>query len=82
MTKTPTHPKGSPAKHLGKNIRAARVAADKTQQQLAEAIGHSGGDAGAFISRLEAGKQQPRVDTLHRIAKVLGVQLDELLKGK
>lgn len=81
MTKT-LHPKGSPTKHIGKNIRAAREAANKTQQQLAEDIGHSGGDAGAFISRLEASKQQPRIDTLHRIAKVLGVTVDALLKGK
>lgn len=64
---------------IGGNIKAARIAAGITQLALAHALGYSGDDAGAYISRVEAGLSVPRVDTLQRIAGVLGVQLGELV---
>lgn len=75
-TKTPLH------NPLGDNIRNARKAAGVTQLALAHAIGYGGQDAGAYISRVESGTQEPRLDNLCKIAAALKVSLDILLKGK
>lgn len=64
---------------LGTAIRAARNEAGITQLALAHAIGYTGDDAGAYISRVESDSQAPRLDTLQRIAKALHVPLCELL---
>lgn len=66
-------------KYLGQNIHDARTNLQKTQLQLAHAIGLKGDDAGAYISRVEAGQQEPRLHTLMRIAKALKVPLEDLL---
>ena len=34
----------------------------------------------AYISNIESGKQNPTLSTIERIAKALGVSVDELLK--
>jgi transcriptional regulator with XRE-family HTH domain len=34
----------------------------------------------AYISRVERGKQQPSVESLHKIATALGVTIDDLIK--
>lgn len=65
--------------NIGANIRTAREAKSMTQLALAHAIGWTGEDAGAQISRFESGKKEPTLRTLHRIAGVLGVSLDRLL---
>ena len=64
---------------LGANIRAARLAAKLTQLVLAHKIGLHGADAGAWISRVESGQQEPRLDSLRRIANALNVTLNALL---
>lgn len=64
---------------LGENIRTARTAKGVTQLALAHAIGYQGDDAGAYISRVEANVQAPRIDTLLRIADALGVTMCSLL---
>lgn len=64
---------------LGDNVRAARVALQLTQIDLARAIGHKGEDAGAYISHIESGKTEPRISTLQRIATVLKVPMDSLI---
>lgn len=56
-------------------IRAARIAAGMTQQQLADALGI----AQQSVARWEAGEREPRVSTLRRIAAVLGCDLSALL---
>lgn len=66
---------------LGENIRTARSNAGITQLALAHAIGYNGADAGAYISRVESGAQEPRLDTLSRIAEALGVTTCSLLPG-
>lgn len=66
---------------LGLNIQTARKAANLTQLALAHAIGYTGDDAGAYISRVESGSQEPRLDTLQRIADALGVAVCSLLPG-
>ena len=56
-------------------IRAARIAAGMTQQQLADALGI----AQQSVTRWETGEREPRVSTLKRIAAVLGCDLSALL---
>lgn len=56
-------------------IRAARIAAGMTQQQLADALGV----AQQSVTRWETGEREPRVSTLKRIAAVLGCDLSALL---
>jgi transcriptional regulator with XRE-family HTH domain len=65
--------------YVGSAVAKARARAKLTQLELAHAIGLSGEDAGAAISRLENGVQEPRLDKLIRIAGVLRVPLDSLL---
>lgn len=71
-----------PIGHLGPNIRRLREARDMTQLALAHQIGLHGNDAGAFISRVEAGLQEPRLDNLSLIAQALGVGIAELITSK
>jgi len=71
---TPTH-----AAVVGVAVAKARTKRGLTQLQLAHKIGLSGDDAGAAISRLESGTQEPRLAKLSLIAKVLGVHISELL---
>lgn len=65
------------AKKLGKKIKLARVEADMTQADLAEATEIMQ----KSISRYETGQSLPTLDTLERIGKVLkkpfGYFLDE-----
>lgn len=56
-------------------IRAARIAAGMTQQQLADALGISQ----VSVTRWETGEREPRVSTLKRIAAVLGCNLRDLI---
>ena len=73
-------PEASPhAVSLGANIRSARTAKDLTQLALAHAIGRVGINAGASICRIENGEETPRIDTLDRIAKVLGTTVHALI---
>lgn len=52
-----------------KALVGARLAAGLTQRQLAERMGTSQ----AAIARLESGTRLPSVDTLYRLAVILGV---------
>lgn len=65
---------------LGRNIKSARLKAGLTQLELAHAIGYKGDDAGAYICRVEAGKQEPRLPVLTRIAGELKTDLGLLLQ--
>ncbi len=64
---------------VGENIRKARTKAGITQLALAHKMGYEGDDAGAYISRVESGQQEPRLETLSRIAEALGVLVCSLL---
>lgn len=55
------------AKKLGKKIKLARVELDLTQTHLARKIG----TRQKSISRYEAGKSVPKVETLVKLARVL-----------
>lgn len=68
-----------------KDIEIQRFA--KNMKKLREAKGMSQGDIHratgidrAYISNLEAGKQNPTLETIGKIAEALGVSSDKLLK--
>lgn len=73
----------SPAKEakslaaFGKRVAELRRNHGFTQEALAEKIGMTAHSL-AFI---EQGRRWPRLTTLHRLAKGVGVSTDELLKG-
>lgn len=69
----------SPTTYVGVQVTRARIRAGLTQLELAHAIGLSGDDAGASISRLENGVNEPRLEKLILIADVLEVPLHSLL---
>lgn len=59
----------------------------KNMKKIREANGMSQGDIfratdidRAYISNLEAGKQNPTLETIEKVAKALGVSTDKLLK--
>ncbi|MCW2983492.1 MAG: family transcriptional regulator [Conexibacter sp.] len=62
---------------LSDNIRAARAAAGMTQDQAADAAGMQV----AVYSRIERGESDPRVSSLLKIARALGVTVSDLLRG-
>ena len=63
---------------LGSCLRAARRKANLTQEQLAVTAGLTT----ASVSRIEGGRNEnPRLETLRSLAKVLGVEVGALLKG-
>ena len=57
-------------------LRAARERLGLTQHQLARLVGVAGGER---ISRWELGLDEPRPDSLARLARVLNAQVVELL---
>ncbi len=60
---------------LGSNLRAARKGLGLTQEEVAERSGVHATE----VSRIEAGKRDPRVSTLQRLAKAVEVQPGQLL---
>lgn len=61
---------------IGELIRNARMRAGWTQEQLATEAGLSA----VQISRIETGARGTRIDTLARLAKLLGIDPKELLE--
>lgn len=60
---------------LGKNLREARKRLGLTQEEVAERSGVQAGE----VSRIEAGKRDPQVSTLERLAKAVEVPPGRLL---
>jgi transcriptional regulator with XRE-family HTH domain len=67
----------TPEELFGKNLRRVRSQASLTQMLLAERahLDH------AVISRLESGRQEPRLKTILRLAAALEVSTSDLLEG-
>jgi transcriptional regulator with XRE-family HTH domain len=59
-----------------KNLKRLRKAAGMTQEQLARKAKLSLG----YVQRLSAGRHDPPVSTLRKLAKALGVPVTELLE--
>jgi transcriptional regulator with XRE-family HTH domain len=64
------------AGNLGKNLLRAREQAGMTQEEVAERSGVHATE----VSRIEAGKRDPRVTTLERLAGAVGVSPSDLLR--
>lgn len=62
---------------VGKRIKESRIHNQMSQADLAERIDMSA----SYISRIETAKKQASLETLVRLADVLGVTVDYLLTG-
>ncbi len=61
--------------NLGANLRQARKKLDLSQEQVAERSGVHATE----VSRIEAGKRDPRVSTVERLAKAVELRPGQLL---
>lgn len=66
------------AGNLGRNLRRARERRDMTQEEVADRSGVHATE----VSRIEAGKRDPRVSTLERLAEAVEVSPGELLRKR
>jgi len=64
------------SKKLGLNIKRIREGKQMTQGDICRKTGFDR----SYISNVEAGKSNPTLTTLEKIAQALGVSSDELLK--
>jgi transcriptional regulator with XRE-family HTH domain len=63
--------------HFGRNLASQRKRAGLSQEELAERAGlHR-----TAISLSETGKRNPRLDTLVKLAKALGISVGVLVDG-
>ena len=60
---------------VGQNVRRLRLAADLSQEAVAELMGVDR----AYVSALELGKRNPTILTLWHVAEALKVQLKDLV---
>lgn len=66
------------AKHIGKRLREVREKkTNLSQEQLSEQAGYYR----TYVGHIENGKHSPSVHTMWRLAKVMKVDLGDLLKG-
>jgi len=61
---------------LGNNFKKIREAKEMSQGDVMRAMGCSR----SYISNIENGKTNPTLETISKLAKVLGVNITELLK--
>lgn len=61
---------------LGQNLKKIRAEKKMSQGDIARTLGVDRG----YISNIENGKRNPTLATIDKLAKVLGVSADELLK--
>ncbi|HEY6730844.1 MAG TPA: helix-turn-helix transcriptional regulator [Solirubrobacterales bacterium] len=61
---------------LGANLRDARTKLGMSQEQVAERSGVHATE----VSRIEAGKRDPRVSTVERLARAVEVRPGQLLE--
>jgi transcriptional regulator with XRE-family HTH domain len=61
---------------LGPNLREARLKLELSQEQVAERSGVHATE----VSRIEAGKRDPRVSTVERLAKAVMMPPGQLLE--
>lgn len=60
---------------VGQNVRRLRLAADLTQEAVAELMGVDR----AYVSALELGKRNPTIITMWQVAEALKVRLADLV---
>lgn len=64
------------SKQLGKNMKRIRAKKKMSQGDIARALEVDRG----YISNIENGKKNPTLATIQKLANVLGVSADKLLK--
>lgn len=64
------------ATRLGKNLKRIRKAKDISQGEISRILDLDKG----FISNIEAGKTNPTLATIAKIAKAIGVSVGKLMK--
>jgi transcriptional regulator with XRE-family HTH domain len=64
------------AQKFGENMKKIRLEKGMSQGDICRALGLDR----AYISNVENGKQNLTLSTMEKVAKVLGVSLDQLLK--
>lgn len=64
------------SKKLGNNLKRIRTEKGISQGDIARELGVSRG----FISNIENGKTNPTLATIAKLAKVVGVSADQLIK--
>ncbi len=64
------------SKKLGQNLRRIRTKKAISQTRIAKELGIDR----AFISNIENGKTNPTLSTIAKLAKAVGVSIDELIK--
>lgn len=62
--------------NLGPNLREARLKLEMSQEQVSEKSGVHATE----VSRIEAGKRDPRVSTVERLARAVGLRPGQLLE--
>mgnify|MGYP001371868871 CR=1 FL=1 len=64
------------SKKLAENMRKIRTRKKMSQGDICRALGVDR----AYISNIESGKQNPTLATIEKIAKALGIKVNELLQ--
>jgi len=64
------------AERLGKNLKRIRKAKDISQGEISRILEVDKG----FISNIEAGKTNPTLATITKLARAIGVSVGELMK--
>lgn len=75
MAVWPSRPDDAGVGNLGSNLRKARARLELTQEQVSERSGVHATE----VSRIEAGKRDPKVSTLERLAVAVEVPPGRLL---
>jgi transcriptional regulator with XRE-family HTH domain len=70
-------PPVTPEERFAANLRRQRLAKGLSQEQLAEKTGLHPSE----VSRLERAVREPRLGTIVKVARGLGVSAERLLKG-
>jgi transcriptional regulator with XRE-family HTH domain len=66
----------SESKKLGKNLKMIRLTKGITQGDISRTLGFGRG----YVSNIENGKTNPTLSTIAKLARAIGVSVDELLK--
>ena len=67
---------GKEAQKLGRNLKRIRMEKGISQGDIVRSLGMDR----AFISNIENGKTNPTLATIAKLAKVLNISIDKLLK--
>lgn len=65
---------------VGKNIKVIRENKKMSQEELANACGHTTDSARSWISKIESGKRNTTTDELANIARILGISPSRLFE--